>query len=64
MCVVCCVVLCCFVGSPLVMKGKKLLVQRGAESISRTPVVLDRHILREVHHVIDDLIKRIGASPG
>ena len=44
---------------PLVMNGKKLLCQRGAADITRTPVVMHRHILREVHHVSP----RTGRSP-
>ena len=36
---------------PLVLNGKKVLCQRGATDISRTPIVVHRHILREVHHV-------------
>ena len=44
---------------PLVMNGKKLLCQRGAADISRTPVVMHRHILREVHHVLDDIVRKL-----
>ena len=33
---------------PLVLNGKKVLVQRGAQDITRSPVVVHRHILREV----------------
>ena len=36
-----------YVDKPLIMNGKKLLCQRGANEITRTPVVMHRHILRE-----------------
>ena len=48
---------------PLVMNGKKLLCQRGAADISRTPVVMHRHILREVHHVSARSSHRIRHPP-
>ncbi len=48
---------------PLVMNGKKLLCQRGAADISRTPVVMHRHILREVHHVSTPSGQSIRRSP-
>lgn len=41
-----------YANRPLILNGKKVLCQRGATDITRTPVVMHRHILREVHHVM------------
>jgi hypothetical protein len=41
-----------YASQPLVLNGKKVLVQRGAQDITRTPVVIHRHILREVRRAL------------